>query len=144
MINRVTLIGHCGGDAELKTTSTGKSFARFSLATTENYKDATGNWQKVTEWHSCTAWNDLAARVSEIAKKGALLYVEGKVTYREYEKDGTKLKATEIQVNTIRSMERKPAVETYNHSGEPMPAQSAAPVAPVSAPAPMTADDLPF
>lgn len=137
MINRLTLIGNCGGDAELKQTSAGKSYARFSLATTENYKDTSGNWQKVTEWHSCTAWGDLAARASEVAKKGALIYLEGKVTYREYEKDGQKHRAADVQVQTLRALEKKPIPETYNHSGAPIPEKP-------TAPQPIGTDDLPF
>ena len=137
MINRLTLIGNCGGDAELKQTSAGKSYARFSLATFENYKDASGNWQKVTEWHTCTAWNDLAARASEIAHKGALIFLEGKITSREYEKDGQKHRVTEIQVSTLRALEKKQIPETYNHSGAPIPEKQ-------TAPEPIGTNDLPF
>jgi single-strand DNA-binding protein len=137
MINRVTLIGNVGTEAELKQTNTGKSYARFSLATSENYKDANGVWQKVTEWHNCTAWGDLAARASEVANKGALIFVEGKITSREYEKDGQRHRTTEIQVNTIRALEKKQVPETYNHSGAPVPT-------PAPAPTPIAENDLPF
>lgn len=136
MINRVTLIGNVGTEAELKQTNTGKSYARFSLATSENYKDANGVWQKVTEWHTCTAWNDLAARASEIAHKGALIFLEGKITSREYEKDGQKHRVTEIQVSTLRALEKK-QMETYNHSGAPIPEKQ-------TAPEPIGTNDLPF
>ena len=137
MINRVTLIGNVGTEAELKQTNTGKSYARFSLATSENYKDANGVWQKVTEWHTCTAWNDLAARASEIAHKGDLIFLEGKVTSREYEKDGQKHRVTEIQVSTLRALEKKQMPETYNHSGAPIPEKQ-------TAPEPIGTNDLPF
>jgi single-stranded DNA-binding protein len=66
-----------------------------------------------------------------------LIFLEGKITSREYEKEGQKHRVTEIQVSTLRALEKKQMPETYNHSGAPIPEKQ-------TAPTPMTADDLPF
>ena len=69
MINKVTLIGHLGGDPEVRTLENGTQVGRFSLATNENYKDKEGAWQSQTEWHNIIVWRDLAER-SKKNKKG--------------------------------------------------------------------------
>ena len=82
-INRVTLIGNLGRDPERMTTSGGQAFARFSLATNENYQDRSGQWQTSTEWHTVKVWGPSADRVMQQLRKGSSVYIEGSL--RSYE-----------------------------------------------------------
>lgn len=108
MINKVTLIGNLGQDPEVKHLESGSMVARLSVATNESYKDKDGNWQKKTEWHVVIAWRELAERAERYMKKGELVYVDGKITYRKY-KDvaGVEKIATEIVANTLRQLTPK-------------------------------------
>lgn len=106
MINKIQLIGNIGNDPEIKTLESGAKVARISVATNENYKDKNGDWQKVTEWHTVICWNDLASRVEGL-KKGQLVYVEGKMTYRKFAgQDGVEKHYAEIVANVLRLLER--------------------------------------
>lgn len=78
MINKVTLIGNLGKEPEIKTIGD-KKLSKFSLATSESYKDKNGEWQQKTQWHNVTSWSEVKA------EKGDTLYVEGKIEYREHE-----------------------------------------------------------
>jgi single-strand DNA-binding protein len=107
MINKVTLIGNLGGDPEVRHLDNGTAVGRFSLATNENYRDKDGNWQKITEWHNVTVWRDLAERAEKQLKKGMMVFVEGKISYRKYtDKEGVERTAADIVANTVRSLER--------------------------------------
>lgn len=108
MINKVTLIGHLQADPEMRTLETGVSMARFNVATNENYKDKEGNWQTETEWHTVIAWRDLAIRLQTRAKKGMLVYVEGKLTHRSWtDAAGGTHKTTEVLANVVRMLDKK-------------------------------------
>jgi single-strand DNA-binding protein len=107
MINRLTLIGNAGQDPEIRKLENGTSVAKVSLATKESWKDKDGEWQSTTEWHNLVLWRDLADRAGNI-KKGSLVYVEGKVTYRKYtDKDGVERNATDIVVSSFRVLDKK-------------------------------------
>ena len=105
MLNKVTLIGRVGKDPEIKYTGAGKAIANFSIATSESYKDKQTN-EKVekTEWHNISAFDRLAEVIGEYVKKGALLYVEGKIQTRKYEKDGVERYATSILINEMKML----------------------------------------
>lgn len=148
MINKVTLIGHLGGEPEVRRFDNGSVVARFSLATNENYKDKDGNWQKNTEWHNVVAWRDLGERAGNMLKKGTFVYVEGKVSYRKYtDREGNDRYVTDIVANTFRLLEkignssdmRFPQQDPRDsvHADAPAPQLEAAPVA-------ESADSLPF
>lgn len=107
MINKITLIGYLGNDPEHRTLENGTAVGRFSLATSDSYKDKDGNWQSQTEWHNVVVWRDLADRAKNL-KKGMMVYVEGKVTYRKYtDKDNQERTATDIVANAVRSLEKR-------------------------------------
>jgi single-strand DNA-binding protein len=92
-LNKVTLIGNPG----IKMLEGNIKVAKFSLATTESYKDKDGNVQSETEWHSVVAWRNLAEIAQKYLKKGSTIYLEGKIKTRNYEdKDGNKKYVTEI------------------------------------------------
>ncbi len=96
-LNKVTFIGHLGKDPEFKTLEDGINLAKFSLATSESYKDQNGVLQTQTEWHNIVVWRGVADIAQKLLKKGSLIYLEGKLKTRSYEdKDGTKRYVTEI------------------------------------------------
>ena len=70
MINKVILVGNLGRDPEVRYLEGNIAVARFSIATNESYKDKTGNWQTLTEWHDIVCWRQLAERAEKQLKKG--------------------------------------------------------------------------
>ena len=101
-LNKVTLIGNLGKEPELKTFEDGLTLAKFSLATSESYKDKEGKIQSLTEWHNIIAWRNLADLAAKYLHKGSRIYLEGKIKNRTYEdKDGNKRNVTEIIADTI-------------------------------------------
>jgi single-strand DNA-binding protein len=99
-LNKVTLIGHLGGDPELRYTESNVPVATFSLATNESYKDQSGNLVERTEWHRIVAWRKLAELFGEYLKKGSKVYIEGKLQTRSWDdKEGNKRYTTEIVVS---------------------------------------------
>ncbi len=108
MVNKVTLIGNLGRDAELRRLENGAAVAKFSIATNENYKDKAGEWQTLTEWHEVVVWRELAEQAERNCKKGTLVYVEGKITHRKYtDANNIERYATEIVGNYMRVLDRK-------------------------------------
>ena len=97
-VNKVILVGNVGKDPEVKYTPSGTPVAKFSLATNEKYKDRSNEWQERTEWHNIVAWQRLAEIVGEYVKKGAKLYIEGKLQTSSWEdrESGAKKYRTEI------------------------------------------------
>ncbi len=149
MINKVTLIGHLGGDPEVRHLENGTAVARFSLATNENYKDKDGNWQKLTEWHNVVVWREQAERAERQLKKGMLAYVEGKISYRKYtDKDNVERTFTDIIANNFRTLEKQEGNgDSRFPNSEPQmrqPATTAATMPADAPPPPADGDDLPF
>lgn len=90
-LNKVVLIGHLGKDPELKYTADGTAYARFSLATSESFKNKEGKDVDRTEWHNITVWSKLAETCAQYLKKGARIYMEGKIrTYVDPKDDSKK------------------------------------------------------
>ena len=140
MINRVTLVGHLGADPEIRTLSNGTIVARLNLATSENYKDRSGQWQEETQWHTVVVWRHLAERAQQQARKGSLLYVEGKLTHRKWEdKEGNPRRTTEVVGAMFRVLDKRqddgPA-QVSTPSGRPSPPPPADELEPE--------EDLPF
>ena len=106
--NKVQLIGNLGMDPEVKVLTNGNKLVKFSLATTDFYKDQSGNRVKQTQWHNVIAWGNLAKIVENYLKKGQEVAIEGKLVHREYEtKDGNKRYVTEVVADDL-VMLRKP------------------------------------
>ena len=96
-LNRVILIGRLGKDPEVRTTPQGKTVANFSMATSERFKDKSGQQQENTEWHRIVVWGKLAEVVNQFVKKGSQVCIEGKLATRSWDdKDGQKKYTTEI------------------------------------------------
>lgn len=96
-LNKVTLIGNLGKDPEIQTLEGEIKVAKFSLATSESYKDKEGQTQTETDWHNIVAWRSLADLASKYLHKGSMIYLEGKLKSRSYlDKEGSKKYVTEI------------------------------------------------
>jgi single-strand DNA-binding protein len=108
MLNRVTLIGNLGKDPEVRRLENGAVVAKFSLATNEYYRDKNEQLQQVTEWHDIVCWRALAEQAERALKKGRLVYIEGKLTHREYTtQDGQKRYITEVLASAIKVLDRE-------------------------------------
>ncbi len=118
-INKVILIGRLGGDPEVRHLENGASVAKFSLATTESYKDKSDQWQDQTEWHDIVMWRYLAERAERQLKKGKLIFVEGKLTHRKWvDKEGNNRKTTEVVASTFRLLEKRENASSGYFPGE--------------------------
>ena len=101
-VNKVILVGHLGGAPELRYTPSGKSMARFSLATNEAWLDGDGNRQEHTEWHSVVVWTRQAEPCAQYLAKGSQVYVEGKQRTHTYtDKEGIKRSSTEVVAQRV-------------------------------------------
>ena len=108
MINKVILIGNLGADPEIRHLESGVAVARLSIATNENYRDKSGEWKTVTEWHNVVAWRWLAERAEKQLSKGSMVYIEGKLTTRKWQdKDGVERYSTEVVANELRSLDKR-------------------------------------
>lgn len=108
-LNKVFLIGRLGADPEPKTTTSGRSVLNITLASSEHYKDKSGNKQERTEWHRLVFWEKTADIVSRYCHKGSQLFVEGSLQTREWQdKDGNKRYTTEIVGKNIQLLDPKP------------------------------------
>lgn len=132
MINKVILIGNLGRDPEVRTLESGTKVARISMATNENYKDKSGEWQTRTEWHDVVAWTYLADKADRKLKKGSKAYVEGKLTHRKYQdKDGIDRYVTEVRANVLKSLDPR-GDSSGSASGTPFPDEKPEEVDPFS------------
>jgi len=102
-VNKVILIGNAGQDAELKSTSSGKKVANFSLAINEGFRDKAGKSGQRVEWVRCVAWNKLAEIARKFISKGGLVFVEGRLQTRQFEnREGAEKTVSEVVVTTLR------------------------------------------
>lgn len=118
MVNRVILIGNLGADPEIRTLENGAMVAKLRLATNENYRDKSGEWQTQTEWHDIIAWRALAERAQNSLKKGDAIYVEGKLTHRTWQdQDGNNRYTTEVVANYFRIVQKRDSGGYTSSSG---------------------------
>lgn len=113
-INKVILVGNVGKDPEIQYIKEDIPVARFTLATSETYRDKNGEKVKTTEWHNITAWRNTAKIIEQYVKKGDQLYIEGKISTRSYEKDGETKYFTEIVVNQLQMLGSKSSGQDNN------------------------------
>ncbi|HZL16659.1 MAG TPA: single-stranded DNA-binding protein [Polyangia bacterium] len=100
-VNKVILIGNLGADPELKYTPSSRPLCNLRIATTDVYKDKSGQKQEKTEWHRVTVWGDQAENCNKYLAKGRSVYVEGRLQTRTYDKDGQKHYATDIVADRV-------------------------------------------
>ena len=107
--NKVKLIGRLGVEPELVKFETGRTLARFTLATNENYTDKKGEWHELTQWHTINAWGKLADLVQKLLKKGQEVIIEGRLVNQSYEtKSGEKRFSTIIEASEFLVLTPKP------------------------------------
>ena len=96
-INKVILVGNLGKDPEVSYTQSGSAVAKFSIATSEKWADkSSGEKKEKTEWHRITAFGKLGEICGEFLKSGKQVYIEGRLQYGSYEKDGVTRYTTDI------------------------------------------------
>src|SRR5579875_2157480 len=102
-VNKAILVGNVGKDPEIKFLPSGQAVANLTLATSERFKDKSGEWQDRTEWHNLVAYQRTAEIIRDYVKKGSKLYVEGRLqtSSREDKTTGQKRYKTEIIVNDL-------------------------------------------
>ena len=101
-VNKVILIGRLGKDPETRYMTNGEAVTNATLATSENWKDKSGEKQEKTEWHNLVFYRRLAEIAGEYLKKGSQIYVEGKLQTRKWQtKEGQDRYTTEIVVNEM-------------------------------------------
>lgn len=100
MLNKVMVIGNLGQDPELKTFG-GQPCCKFSVATSEKWKDKQGQAHERTEWHRVTVWGKTAENCAKYLAKGRKVYVEGKLQTSSYDKEGQKHYSTDIIAQTV-------------------------------------------
>ncbi|OFY86886.1 MAG: single-stranded DNA-binding protein [Bacteroidetes bacterium RIFCSPLOWO2_12_FULL_35_15] len=107
-VNKVILVGNLGKDPEVRHLEGGAVVANFPLATTESYKDKTGQRNEQTEWHNIVVWRGLAEIAEKYLKKGMTIYIEGKLRTRSWDdKEGHKRYTTEIVGDTFTILSKK-------------------------------------
>lgn len=117
-LNKAMLIGNVGQDPEIRNVQGGAKVATFSLATTERWKDRNGDTKEVTEWHRITAWDKRADFVEAYVRKGNQVFVEGKITTRQWtDQDGKKNYTTEIQASNIQILVRREDISEKPSTG---------------------------
>lgn len=137
-INKVILVGNVGKDPEIRHLDSGVAVASFPLATSETYKDKSGQRVTNTEWHNVVLWRGLADIAEKYVKKGNPLYIEGKIRTRSWEdKDGNKRYTTEIIADNMQMLGAKQSNEEAASSDENI---SSADIENI----PAEDDDLPF
>ena len=102
-LNCVMLIGNVGKDPEISYLASGTAVAKFSIATSESWRDADGNKQERTDWHNIVAWKKLAEIIGQYVHKGSKVFVGGKIQTRSWDdkNDGKKRYATEIIIDNL-------------------------------------------
>lgn len=105
-VNKVTLLGNLGADPKIHSTDKNK-VATLSLATTESYKDKTGEWVKQTQWHYVTLFNRLAEIARDHLQKGAKIYIEGRLKTQKWtDKQGNEQTTLAIIANELQMLSK--------------------------------------
>jgi single-strand DNA-binding protein len=147
-VNKVILVGRLGKDPEVRNLDNGVSVANFTMATSETYKDrTTGEKKEATEWHNIVLWRGLAEVSQKYLHKGDLVYIEGKLRTRSWEKEGVTRYTTEIVADNMTMLGSRgggggnsgsSSTEYGSRTPERAPSES------FSSPADNNTDDLPF
>jgi len=119
-VNKVILIGNLGRDPETRFTNSGSSVTSFSIATKDSFADKSGARQERTDWHNIIVWGKQGEACAQYLKKGSPVYVEGRISYREYEaKDGSgKRKVTEIVAMRVQFLSSRGSAPMGDDAGD--------------------------
>ena len=106
-VNKAIIVGNLGNDPEIRSTQSGTQVANFSVATTEQYTDASGQRQERTEWHRIVTFGRLAEICGQYLHKGKQVYVEGRIQTRKWQdQSGQDRYTTEIVANQMQMLGR--------------------------------------
>jgi len=151
-VNKVILVGNVGADPEVRYIDSGVATCRLRIATSETFKNKEGQKVTQTEWHSVVLWRGLAEIAEKYVRKGAQIYVEGKLKTRTWtDKDGNNRTTTEIIADVLQLLGKrtdsqdpsagKPEYQNSNREANTNPVNST----PIEDEGLVdTADDLPF
>lgn len=119
MINKAIIIGNLGADPEIRYAQSGAQVATFSVATTEKWRDQSGQQQESTEWHRIVAFRRLAEICGEFLHKGSRVYIEGKLQTRKWQdQNGNDRYTTEIIAREMKMLDRRDSgSDSYGGSG---------------------------
>ncbi len=108
-VNKVILVGRLGKDPEVKTTPSGMTVTKFTMATDEKFTDKSGQRQERTEWHNIAAWAKLGEICGQYLRKGKLVYIEGSLRTDSWDdkETGQKKYRTEIVASNMQMLDRK-------------------------------------
>lgn len=136
------LIGNLGKDPDVQYLEGNIAVAKFSLATTETYKDRAGKLISQTEWHTVVLWRGLAELAQKYLHKGSLVYIEGRLRTRSWEdKEGNKKFATEVVGDNLIMLDKRSEANSHHPSiNDSLEGMSGADVPPIGE----TSEDLPF
>jgi len=144
-VNKVILVGRLGKDPEVRNLESGASVANFTVATSESYKDkTTGEKKEITEWHNVVLWRGLAEIAQKYLHKGDMIYVEGKLRTRSWEKEGVTRYTTEVIADNMTMLSTKGSGGGSSNSGYASVESTSADSYRAHAPVDNSTDDLPF
>ncbi len=154
-INQVIMMGNLTRDPELRQTPNGQNVCSFSLALNRSYKDASGEWQEMTDYVDVTAWANLGERVAQYLSKGRRCLVTGRLQSRSWEQDGQKRSKVEVVANDVTFLDSRGGgdqADQTSSAGAPEPAANQAPAKPKKDDVviddvedePINLDDIPF
>lgn len=131
-VNKVILVGHMGKDPDVRYTPAGDQVTTITLATSEVWKDkASGEQKEATEWHRVVFWRRLAEIAGQYLKKGAQVYVEGRLKTRKWQaQDGSDRYSTEIQADELKMLGKREGGSAPAPAGKPAGEGAAPPKAP--------------
>ncbi len=119
-LNKVTLIGNLGSEPEVRSTANGTRVATLSVATSRSWNNQAGERQEKTEWHRVVLWKQSAEFAGEYLRKGAKVYIEGRLETRSWEdKDGVKRYKTEVRETRINSLDSRTGSKSDVKNDEP-------------------------
>ncbi len=151
-INKVILIGNLGNDPDMRYLPSGDAVANFSIATTEKFKDRSGEMQEATEWHRVSFFGKTAEICGQYLKKGSSVYIEGSLRTRKWQdKEGNDRYTTEIRGDRMQMLGGRNSaggaadMDSAPRASSSRPASSSAPAkAPTGGAFDDLEDDIPF
>jgi len=147
-VNKVILVGNLGRDPEMRYLPSGEAVVNLALATTDKFKDKSGEMKEQTEWHRVSFFGRTAEVCGQYLKKGSQVYIEGSLRTRKYtDKDGVEKYATEIRGDRMQMLGSKGGggmadMDDSGFNQQPAPRAQARPSAPAARPASSGFDDM--
>lgn len=107
-LNKVFLMGHLAGDADLRSGGTGRPYMLFTIAINDNWTTKEGKENKRVDWIDCFMFGDRASSIAPMLVKGKAIFVEGKLRKDSYERDGKMQYVTRVEVSKVEFLTPKP------------------------------------